>query len=142
MWLAIRLSSHEIARTPIERPVEFGIGNARAVDDRLVVAGEEAGRFAELGDPHRSKAVLEELAGLLGVGGLRGGGTTAGVPEAVIDRPGVVRTLGGQERLAAGEEGRERRRVVVTRPAVEAGPADRLELAVGNVERIDALAGR
>src|SRR5262249_57419108 len=38
---------HEIVRAPIERDVKFGIGKARALDDRLVVASEKTLRLAE-----------------------------------------------------------------------------------------------
>src|SRR5262249_57164631 len=51
--------SHKIMRTPVERYVKFRIGQARALDDRLVVAGQKALRFAEPRDLHRPQIVLE-----------------------------------------------------------------------------------
>src|SRR5262249_36284361 len=54
--------SGKIMRSPVEGDVKFGIGKARALDDRLVIAGQKALRFAETGDLHRAKIVLEEAA--------------------------------------------------------------------------------
>ncbi len=52
----------EIGRPAIERHREFPRRETRAVDDRLVIAGEEARRFAELADAHRNEIGFEELA--------------------------------------------------------------------------------
>ena len=56
--------------------------------------------------------------------------------ETIVDGPWVVRPLDGEKRLAAREKGREGHSVVVGLPAAEIGPSDRLQLRVGNVQRI------
>src|SRR5262249_53744308 len=53
---------HEIVRAPVERNVKFGIGKARALDDRFVIAGEKPLRLAEPYDLHRLEIILEKAA--------------------------------------------------------------------------------
>ena len=50
----------QIGRAPIERDVEFRAGKARAVDHRLVIAGEQAPALADAGDRDRTEILLEE----------------------------------------------------------------------------------
>ena len=52
----------EIGRPAIKRRSEFAGRHARALDDRLVIAGEKAITVAELADPQRPEIVLEEFA--------------------------------------------------------------------------------
>src|SRR5262249_18319853 len=77
---------YKIMRTPVERHVKFRIGKARALDDRLVVAGQEPLRFAETADLYRPKIVLEEAARGPLVGRPRPGRAPADPPERPLDR--------------------------------------------------------
>src|SRR5262249_26098773 len=86
--------SCKIMRSPVEGNVKFGIGKARALDDRLVIAGQKPLRFAETGDLHRAKIVLEEAARSLLVAWPRRSRAPAAPPERVVDRPVAVRPLG------------------------------------------------
>src|SRR5262249_58443548 len=107
--------SCKIMRTPVERHVKFRIGKARALDDRLVIAGQEPLRFAETADLHRPKIVLKEAARGLLVGCPRRGRPPANLSERVVDRPVVVRPLDVVKTLAALLRSRERRKVSVCR---------------------------
>ncbi len=98
----------QLGRTGIDRPGEAGGADGRAIQLRLVIAGEEGRRIAHL---HRPEEELEELAcGFRTLGGLG--------REPAERLP--VRLL---QEVAGLAEGGERRGVIVLRPAVE-----RLEL--------------
>src|SRR5262249_17813440 len=114
--------SHEIMWTSVERDVKFRIGKARALDDRLVITGQKALRFAEPRDLHRAKIILEEAARGLLVGRPRRGRAPADLTERAVDRPLVVGALGVAKGLAAHLESRERGKVIVGRPAVDSNP--------------------
>ena len=86
----------QVARPPVERHVELGIGKARARDDRLVVAGQETLGLAQAGDPHRPEIVLEEGARLGGLRGANAGRPPANLRQRDVDRAGVARTLGAR----------------------------------------------
>ena len=51
----------QVRRPAIERRGEFAGRHARAIDDRLVIAGEESGCIAELVDMKRTEILLEEF---------------------------------------------------------------------------------
>jgi hypothetical protein len=126
----------EITRAPIKWPLEFRIWKPRSVDDRLIITGEEPRRFPSPGDPHGPEILFKEFARLGRTSNFCSRGPPASVQETVVDRPWVVRPLAGEKRLAARQKGREGRSVIVGRPAVEIGPFDRLELRIGDVQRI------
>jgi hypothetical protein len=132
---------HEIRRPPVERHVELRIGHARAVDDRLVVASEQPARFAELGDPHRAKILLEESARLVALERPRH--PLADVLESAGERPGIAELALPVEHLAARLERRKGSTMIVAGPASKVGPLDWLKLAVRDLQRIDGgLAAR
>src|SRR5262249_57282873 len=114
---------------------------ARAVDDRVVIAVQKPLRFAETGDLHRAKIVLEEAARSLLVAWPRRSRAPADLPERVVDRPVVVRPLGVTKGLAACLESRECREVIVARPPLDITPLHRLELAVRKFQRLVAPLG-
>ena len=72
---------------------------ARAVDDRLVIAGQESRGLAERRDAHRAEVLLEELARLLGVlrlgldGGLARFDEARGTPAGPARADGVLRRI-------------------------------------------------
>src|SRR5262249_57221597 len=115
---------------------------ARAVDDRVVIAVQKPLRFAETGDLHRAKIVLEEAARSLLVAWPRRSRAPADLPERVVDRPVVVRPLGVTKGLAACLESRECREVIVARPPLDITPLHRLELAVRKFQPLLAHPGR
>src|SRR5262249_28011537 len=123
---------HEIGRSPVERHMELRIGHTRAVDDRLVVAGEQPARFAKLGDPHRPEIFLEKGARLVALERAGPRHPLADVLKGDGDRPGIAQ-LAPVKHLAACLEGREGRAMIVARPAAERGPLDRLKLAVRDI---------
>jgi len=57
---------HQVARAAIQRDREFPGRKPRAVDDRLVIAGDKASGIAELADARRYEIGLEELPRRLG----------------------------------------------------------------------------
>src|SRR5262249_7110685 len=132
--------SRKIMRPPVERHVKFRIGEARALDDRLVIAGQKALGFAETGDLHWAEIVLEEAARCLLVAWPRRSRAAAALPERVVDRPVVVR-LGVAKGLAACLESHECREVIVAHPPLDITPLHRLELAVREFQRLVAQLG-
>ena len=113
----------QIGRPAIERRGELAGRHARAVDDRLVIAGEKAVRVAELADAQRPEIVLEEFPRALLLERNGRDGALADVLERLGDRRRLAARLpGAVERAAAGEKGRKRRGVIVVRPAVERPP--------------------
>ena len=144
----------EIGRPAIERHREFPRRETRAVDDRLVIAGEEARRIAELADAHRNEIRLEELARRGAFQRSRLDRAGADLFERRAHRPGVaagrrsrrgsmrlrMRLFGAErhrshDRAAAREQGREGARMIVAGPAVELGPARRLERRIRDLQR-------
>src|ERR1700694_3164072 len=53
-------AKHELARLLVDRHGELAVRRAAALDLGLVVAGEQPGAVAELGDAHRAEIFLEE----------------------------------------------------------------------------------
>jgi hypothetical protein len=51
----------QVVGAAVQRHREFTGREPRAVDDRLIIAGKEAGGIAELADSHRNEIGLEEL---------------------------------------------------------------------------------
>jgi hypothetical protein len=110
--------------------------DARAVDDRLVVAGEEAGGVAQLGDAHRTEIVLEELARPRFIERAGPHGAAAHRIEAGVHQSGLAGRMGGAgDRPAARRERRERGSMIVGAPAVDVAPCHRLDLRVADAQR-------
>src|SRR5262249_47912552 len=130
--------NHEIGRPPIERHMELRVGHARAVNDRLIVAGEQSARFAKLGDPHWAEVFLEEGARLVTLERASARHSLADVFEGAGDRPRIAELTLPVEHLAARLEGRKGGAMIVTGPAVELGPLDRFKLAIRDLQRIDS----
>jgi hypothetical protein len=105
---------HEIGRPAIDRNLEDGRGEPRSLDDRLIVAGEEARAVAQLGDAQRTEVALEEQPCLLVRQALAGDGAAAHVPQREIHRSRLVARRGGaHQRPAARQQGRKGRRVII-----------------------------
>ena len=85
----------EIARAAVERDVEFRTRKARALHDRLVVAGQETFRSPSLvirtGRKLSSKKA--RAARRIGMDGAHRGGAPAELPQRPCDRPQVARRL-------------------------------------------------
>src|SRR5262249_381596 len=105
----------EIGRPPVERKMELRIGHARAVDDRLVGAGQEPAVFAKLGDPHRTEVILEEGARLVALERDGPWHASADVLERGCHRPRVAQLALPVEYLAAGLERRIGGAMIVAR---------------------------
>ena len=130
-----RLPPREQAgRRAIERMDVFLVGLARAVNDRLVVSGQEPRGLARRRDADRAEILLEEFACFLGV--LRGQrrGDRAGLVQPAEHRPSACIAATAQDRPAALHESAERDEMIVLGPAVELGPVNRLELAVADLD--------
>src|SRR5262249_55529054 len=104
---------HQILRAAVERHVEFGTRKARALHDRLIVAGEKALRLAQPGDAHRPEIVLEERACRRRIRRPHRGAAAAGLPQRHENRPLVARTLDAAEGPATYLVGRERGEMIV-----------------------------
>src|SRR5258705_9699385 len=117
--------------------MDLRIGYARAVNDRLVVAGEQPARFAKLGDPHRPEIFLEEGARLIALERPGPRHPLADILESASNRSRIAELVLPVEHLAAGLERRESRAVIVALPAVELGPLDRLKLAIRDLQGIN-----
>src|SRR6266581_2750026 len=112
----------EIRRPPIERHMELRIGHARAVDDWLVIAGDQPARFAKLGDPHGQEILLKEGARLVALERARARHSLADVFQSAGDRPRIAQLALPVEHLAARLESREGCAMIVARPASKRGP--------------------
>ena len=83
-WLE---AAHEqIGRTAIDRNVVDLVRVPRSLDDRLVVAGDEAVVLAEPRDLQRREILLEEGARLGGIGDLGRPGLAAGIAQGCAER--------------------------------------------------------
>src|SRR5207253_3951976 len=100
----------------------------RAVDHRLVVAGEKPVRVIDFGDAHPAEILLEKLARRLPIRRAERARLAADLHQRGINRPRLARALrAGDDRTAARCESRERSRMVVGRPAVELVPGNWFE---------------
>ena len=133
----------QIGRPAIKRRGEFAGRHPRAVDDRLVVSGEKSFRVAELADAQRPEIVLEEFPGAVLLERNGGDGALADRFERLVDRRRFAARLpGAVERAAAGEKSGKRGGVIVSRPAFERRPIERLVLRIGEFYRFPHTAAR
>jgi len=127
---------HEIGRPAKQRGGELAGRPARAFDDRLIIAGEEAVAVAELADAQRPEIVLEELARAVLLERDGRERPPADVFEFLGDRRLAAGPPLAVQRPAAREKSRESGGVVIIRPTVELRPVDRLVLSVGKFDRL------
>jgi hypothetical protein len=79
----------------VQRHGELPGWKTRPVDDRLVIAGEKAGRIAQLANTHRHEIGLEEQSGRFGIKPPRPDGAGAHLFERRVYRPGIWRGAWG-----------------------------------------------
>ena len=128
-----QIDTDQIGRAPIQRIAVRGVGCPRALQKRLVVAGEQAIAIAVVAHCERLEAGLEEAPGPDRPGGLGADGAP------VLDRPGkaVLATHGlvggllGPPSTTAPERSQRRLRVVV-RPS---GQIDEIDRGEGQLRR-------
>ena len=130
-------AAQQTRRRAVERMGVFLGRLARAVDDRLVVAGEEAVAASPSGEMRTGRKFFSKNArASLASFGFASPRPSAGLDAAPrnIGRPRARRRAGARIALQLLQEGRERRVVIVLGPAVDLGPVDRLVLAVADLE--------
>ena len=129
-------ADEQIRRAAIDRHVvDVGLGPG-AVDDRLVVAGDESVIFPEPRDSQRQKTLFEEGSRLGAIGNIESFGRAAGIAQR--NAQGLV--VGGQvslrgDRPAAHAKCLVGLQVVVLAPARDIGPCDRNILAAADLKR-------
>jgi hypothetical protein len=165
-WTAIRHARHhQVARTTVQRHREFPCREPRAIDDRLIIAGEKAGGIAQLSDSHGNEICLEKLprrlrfepprldrAGAdLFERGAYGSGVARGALELRMSQSIVGRMemrglrakcIGTDDRTATGIKGRKSAGVIVAGPAVEIAPTGGLQRGIGDFQWPDARINR
>jgi hypothetical protein len=119
--------------------MDFGTGLARALNDRLEIAGQQSSGLPETRDAHRLKIPLEEGSSGLRIPQPQAIGFAADVPQGAVDVSAVLGAPHPSHRLAAALIGCEGGEVIVGRPTRERGPLERLELAVRELQRIIGL---
>ena len=97
--LRLALAPHvdEVARAAVKRHLEVVGLDARAVDDRLVIAGEKAVRIVDFRNTNRAEILLEKLARRLGRQRAGGACLAADLDQRRINRPRVARHLGAAD---------------------------------------------
>ena len=122
--------------------MKLGTGEARTRHDRLEIAGQQSLSFPETTDAYGLKVLLEE--GASGIGILRP--DPRSLAADVRQRPGKlfasIAASRFEEGLAAGLIGCVGRELIISRPARELAPFDRLELAVSELQRPFGESGR
>src|SRR5262245_11059127 len=120
----------QIRRAAVERDVEFGIGKARALKNRLEITRNKSFAFAQPHDAHGLKILLKEVASTVRVLRLQVYGFATDVPQRAMDRSVVVGTRSFVQSPTACPIRCECGQVIIGPPARELGPFDRLELGV------------
>src|SRR5262245_39282832 len=131
----------QIRRAAVERDMEFGIGKARALNNRLEITGKKSLAFAQTRYAHRLKILLEEGASSVRVLRLQVCGFAADIPQRAMDRSVAVGGRNFAQSLAACLIRCECRQVIIGPPTRELGPIDRLELAVPEFQRFFGRCG-
>jgi hypothetical protein len=116
--------------------MEFGIGKARALNNRLEITGKKSLDLTQTRDAHGLKILLEEGASSVRVLRLQVYGFAADVPQRAMDRSMVVGARSFAQSLTACPIRCECGQVIISPPAREFGPFDRLELAVREFQRL------
>src|SRR5262245_33962238 len=125
----------QVRRAAIEWDMEFGIGKARALNNRLEITGKKSLAFAQTRYAHWLKILLEEDASSVRVLRMQVYSFAADVPQRAMDRPVVVGARTFAQSLAACPIRCECGQVIIGPPVRELGPIDRLELAVREFQR-------
>src|SRR5207253_11202034 len=132
----LKAADEQVRGTAIDRHVvDIGLG-ARSLEDRFVIAGDEAGILAEPRDLQRDEMLLEEGACLGAVGNLRSPRRAAGLAQRNPQRlcSGRQRVF-RSDRPAACAKRPVSREMIVVAPAGDVGPGERDILAVADLER-------
>src|SRR6516225_8250566 len=87
-----RWPADQVRRAAVERDMEFGIGKARALNNRLEITGNKSLDLTQTRDAHGLKILLEEGASSVRVLRLQVYGFAADVPQRAMDRSVVVGT--------------------------------------------------
>src|SRR5262245_3653588 len=125
----------QIRRSAVERDMEFGIGEARALNNRLEITRKKSLDFTQTRDAHGLKILLKEGASNVRVLRLQVYGFAADVPERAMDRSVGVGTRSFAQSLTACSVSCECSQVIIGPPARELGPFDRFELTVRKFQR-------
>ena len=131
----------QVARPPVERDRELGVGKARARNNRLEIAGQKSHGLAQTRDADGLKILLEESAGGMRILRLQGDGLAADVPQGAMDRSAIVGARYFAQGPAARLIGRERFEMIIGCPARELAPFDGLELAARELQRFVGRCG-
>ena len=131
----------QVRRAAVERDMEFGIGKARALDNRLEITGKKSLAFAQTRYTHWLKILLEEGASSVRVLRPQVCGFAADIPQRALDRSVVVGPWNFAQSLAARPIRCECGQVIIGPPARELGPIDRLKLAVREFQRFFSRCG-
>src|SRR5262245_57513693 len=130
----------QVARSTVEWNREFGTGKARARNDRLEIAGQQARVLAQTRDANGPKILFEKDARGTGILRLQVCGLAANVRQRACELPAIVAgpfTQGAATGLVGGKS----REMIVGGPARELGPFDRLELTVREFQRAFSKCG-
>src|SRR6516162_7321697 len=128
----------KIGRTPVERDMELRIWKPRALNDRLIITGQEPLYLAQARNAHGRKILLEEGARSRRIARRLPRSLPTEIPQGAVDRAVVLRTGRPAHHLAARLVGGERGKMIVFPPTLELAPMHRLERAVGQLEGVRA----
>src|SRR5262249_48752756 len=92
---------NQVRRAAVERDIEFGIGKARALNNRLEITGKKSLHLTQTRDAHGLKILLEEGASSVRVLRLQVYGFAADAPQRAMDRSVVVGTRSFAQSLTA-----------------------------------------
>src|SRR5262249_9049918 len=120
----------QIRRAAVEGDVEFGIWEARALNNWLEITRNKSFAFAQPREPHGLKILLQEVASSVRSLRLQVYCFATDVPQRAMDRSAVVGTWMFVQSLTACPIRCECGQVIIGPPARELGPFDRLELGV------------
>ena len=115
--------------------MEFRIWEARALNNRLIVPGQQTLCFAQTRDAHGLKILFEEGASGIQIRPPQTHGFAADVRKGLGELP-AVSALYFAQGLATRVIGCEGGKVIIGIPAHEICPFDRLELAVRQFQRL------
>ena len=129
----LRIAAHEqVGGTPVDRHIIDLVLGPRSLDDRLVIAGDEAGILAQTRNLQRHEIFFEEGARPGAVGNLGRARRAARFAQCHAERPRIRRRVVlRRDRLAACAKGLVGGELVVIVPAGNVGPGQREILAAG-----------